>query len=420
MKSILLNRVRKLSTSPVLLAYRKALTQVIAISFIASVFIILKHPPQGGLAPDGLLSGWVNFAQTYGELLDLGVTLTLGLIGVYALIAFILQWSHTVAIHPYHPLVSGVIVYLMLSVTLQSTPNGWTLDPQYLGASGLLSAFAVGVIAVSAHRLAHRLHQRWFSTAQHSEHVAQPLEAFITTLVLVLGAVATRWMLGDVGIVFPQWVQLQLAGWITLTESIWTVVIVITLVRLLQFVGLDGRGFLALTLLPMMVLASAQNLDAYLYDKALPHILATGFLFFDTGVLPLVLAVMIFGKEMSRRNAAKLSLLPALFNLPETALVGLPVVFNGILLIPFVLTGIMGMTLAYTAMTFFWVSKPLVALSALVPSPLGVIASTLDWRALVLYALILGINVLIYWPFIRRLERRSQASSLQADANVLN
>lgn len=420
MKSFLLNNGRKLSTLPVLLAFRKALTQVIAISFIASIFIILSHPPITGLASDAWLSGWISWAETYKALLDLGVTLTLGLIGVYALIAFIIHWSHQVKINPYHPLISGIIVYLMVSVTLQDTSSGWTLDPQYLGYSGLLTAFVVGVVTVWAHRLAHRAHVVWFHKVPHSDHLAQPLEAFVTTLVLILGAVAVRWLLGDLGIVFPLWVQQQLAGWLSLTESIWTVVTVIIVVRLLQFVGLDGRGLLAVTLLPMMVMASAQNLDAYLYDKALPHILATGFLFFDTGVLPLVIALWIFGKQQDHRNAAKLSALPALFNLPETALTGIPLVFNGVLLIPFVLTGITGITLAYTAMTFFWVNKPLVALSALVPSPLGVLATTLDWRAVVLYGVIVLINVLIYWPFIHRLNRRTQASQLQADANVLN
>lgn len=419
-KSFLLNNGRKLSTAPVLLAFRKALTQVIAITFIASMFIILRHPPITGLATDGFLGAWASFAEMYGALLDLGVTLTLGMIGVYALIAFIIHWSHAIEINPYHPLVSGIIVYLMVSVTLQSTASGWTLNPQYLGYSGLLTAFGVGVIAVGAHRIAHRFHLKWFSNTMHSEHLAQPVEAFVTTLILILGAFVSRWVLGDVGIVFPQWVELQVAGWITLTDSIWTLVTVITLVRLLQFVGLDGRGILALTLLPLMVMASAQNLEAFLFDKALPHILASGFLFFDTGVLPLVIAQLVFGKHPQRRNAAKLGLVPALFNLPETVLTGFPVIFNGALLIPFVLTGVTGVTLAYTAMSFYWVNKPLIALSALVPSPLGVFASTLDWRALVLYGLILIVNTLIYWPFIIRLERQAQASEIHSDANVLN
>jgi PTS system cellobiose-specific IIC component len=339
---------------------------------------------------------------------------------VYALIAFIIHWSHQVNINAYHPLISGLIVYLMVSVTLQSTPSGWTLDPQYLGYSGLLTAFVVGVVAVGAHRLAHRIHLKWFSTTRHSEHLAQPLEAFATTVILILGAFVSRWLLGDAGIVFPHWVEGQVAGWLTLTESIWTLVTVIALVRLFQFIGLDGRGLLALTLLPIMVMASAQNLEAYLYDKALPHILASGFLFFDTGVLPLIIAQLLFGKHPQRRTAAKLGLLPALFNLPETTLTGIPVVFNGTLLLPFMFTGITGITLAYSAMSFFWVNKPLIALSALVPSPLGVVASTLDWRALVLYMFILLINVLIYWPFIVRMERQTQASEVQSDANVLN
>jgi cellobiose PTS system EIIC component len=419
-KSFLLDNGRKLCTHPVLLAFRKALTHVIAISFIASIFIILRHPPLSGLSSDGLFNGWVTFSETYGSLLDLGITLTLGLIGLYALMAFIIQLAHQANLNVFHPLISGIIVYLMVSVTLSATETGWTLDPQYLGVGGLLTAFIVGYVTVGMHRLAQVLRVKLMSNARLDDHLAQPLEAMLTTLTLVILAILSRWALGDIGIVFPQWITSQMAGVLTMTESIWTVVLVITLARLLQFIGLDSRGFLSLTLLPMMVIASAQNLDAYLYDKALPHILATGFLFFDTGVLPLVIALGVFGKMPHHRHAAKLSALPALFNLPETALTGIPLVFNGILLIPFILTGITGVTLAYTAMTFFWVNKPLIALSALVPSPIGVFASTLDWRSVVLYVGILMINVLIYWPFVVRLERQSQASALQADANVLN
>lgn len=420
MKSFLLDNGRKLCTHPVLLAFRKALTQVIAISFIASIFIILRHPPLSGLPTDGLLSGWVSFSETAGSLLDLGITLTLGFIGLYALMAFIIQLAHQANLNVYHPLISGIIVYLMVSVTITATESGWSLDPEYLGAGGLFTAFIVGLITISVHRLAQAIRLKWASTSSLDEHVVQPLEAVLTTVSLVILAILSRWALGDVGIVFPQWISTQLAGVLSLTASIWTVVFVITVARLLQFIGLDSRGFLSLTLLPMMVIASAQNLDAYLYDKALPNILATGFLFFDTGVLPLVIALGVFGKNPKHRSAAKLSALPALFNLPETALTGIPLIFNGALLLPYILTGITGITLTYTAMTLYWVNKPLIALSALVPSPIGVLASTLDWRALVVYAGILGINVLIYWPFVVRLERQTQASALQTDANVVN
>jgi PTS system cellobiose-specific IIC component len=412
--------MKRLSTHPVLLAYRHALTQVIIITFIASLFIILRHPPITGLVTDGLFGAWASFSETYAPILDLGIMLTMGLIGVYALVAFIIQLAHTAKIPVYHPLISGIIVYLMVSVTLTPSETGWSLNPQYLGISGLFTAFVVGILTVGAHRLAHQLRIKVRVNASLSESLMQPLEAVMTTVVLVILAILSRWILGDAGLVFPQWLSQQLAGLLTLSASIWTVVLVILVARCLQFVGLDAQGWISLTLLPILVVGSAQNLDAFLYDKALPNILATGFLFFDTGVLPLLIALWVFGKDPDHRRAAKLGIVPAVFNLPETALVGLPLVFNGALLIPFLVTGITGVTISYTAMTLFWVNKPLMALSALVPSPLGVFASTLDWRALVLYSAILGLNVLIYWPFIRRMNRQSQASTPSSDANVLN
>lgn len=419
-KSFLLHHAKRLSTHPVLLAYRHALTQVIIITFIASLFIILRHPPLMDLPSDGLLGAWASFATEYASILDLGITLTLGLIGIYALVAFIIQLAHHAKIPVYHPLISGIIVYLMVSVTLTSSESGWTLNPQYLGISGLFSAFVVGIVTVSAHRWAHQLRSKLRVNAPLNESLMQPLEAVTTTVVLVILAIGSRWILGNAGLVFPQWVSQQLAGLVTMGASIWTVVLVILVARCLQFIGLDAQGWISLTLLPILVVGSAQNLDAFLYDKALPNILATGFLFFDTGVLPLMIALWAFGKDPNHRRAAKLGIVPAVFNLPETALVGIPLVFNGALVIPFIVTGMTGVTIAYTAMTLFWVNKPLVALSALVPSPLGVFASTLDWRAIVLYLLILGINVLIYWPFILRMNRQSQASTQSSDANVLN
>src|SRR5699024_179521 len=85
-------------------------------------------------------------------------------------------------------------------------------------------------------------------------------------------------------------------------------------------------------------------------------------------MLALVVAVFIVSKRKDYRDICKIGLIPALFNISEPIMFGLPVVMNPILIIPMILTTLISLGLgalatvtgfmAYTSVIVPWVTPP--------------------------------------------------------------
>ena len=406
MKAFLLRGLNFVATHHYIKALQKSMVSVIGISFIAGILMIVQNPPLTHLTENAFTEGWVTFATDNAGLLALGIQLTLGMIGVYTLVAFILTLAHHYQLNPFHPLVSGLIAYLLLSVGFTWDASGLALDLAFLGYSGVFVAFFLGILTVEFHRFSIFVRSHFQPKTEIQERLAQPIEASLATLILIALAFACRYALSLNGILLPDLVLNFLTPLLQSSDTILFVLTVIVLSKLLWFIGMDGNSLILLSLMPMMVVFNAENLLAYQNDKALPYIFATGFLFFELGVLPLVTAILLFSKNKSHRSSAKLGLLPSIFNFPETMIAGLPLTFNGAYLIPFVLSSVLSLSGAYAAMTLYWVNKPLFAFSPALPGFLGAFLSTVDWKAIVLWFGLYVVCTLIYWPFIRQLNKK--------------
>ena len=124
------------------------------------------------------------------------------------------------------------------------------------------------------------------------------------------------------------------------------------------------------------------------------------------GVLPLAAALLLFSKNKQQKSSARLGIFPALFNFQETILTGLPLMLNGHYLIPYLLTSVFSLSISYLAIVNFMISKPLFAMSFTLPGFIGAFLSTMDWKALVLWVVLFSGSTLIYWPFIRQIDKQ--------------
>ncbi len=190
--------------------------------------------------------------------------------------------------------------------------------------------------------------------------------------------------------------------------------LLITLVQtLLWTAGIHGPALLAAVVTPVYLSLQAQNTVAYDHHSALPHIVVVSlFLFVFPGgsgaTLPLVL--LLLGSKVQRlRTLARLTITPALFNMNEPLLFGLPVVFNPFLSLPFVVAPLVLATITYLSVYFGFVARPAFYIPSSVPAFLSVYLATLDWRAVALICLNLLVATLIYIPFVRAYERNQRA-----------
>ncbi|MDN5372171.1 MAG: cellobiose system component [Carnobacterium sp.] len=159
---------------------------------------------------------------------------------------------------------------------------------------------------------------------------------------------------------------------------------------------------------PFLIQNMQENMAAYANKEEIPHIINMAFK--DTfavmggsgNTIALLIAIFIFSRRKDYKDFAKLSVAPAIFNISEPIIFGLPIVFNISLIIPFVLAPIFSLTIAYFATAAGWINHVVVQIPWTTPPVIsGFLATGGDWRAALLQVLIIAASVFIYLPFLR-------------------
>lgn len=118
------------------------------------------------------------------------------------------------------------------------------------------------------------------------------------------------------------------------------------------------------------------------------------------GTFALILAVLLFVKYKPYKDVVNLSLAPGFFEINEPIIFGLPIVFNIPMMIPFVLTPVIGALIGYSAAAIGFI-KPLTVLIPWTTPPLlsGYLASSGDFKVVLVQLVILTVTMLFYLPF---------------------
>jgi PTS system cellobiose-specific IIC component len=192
--------------------------------------------------------------------------------------------------------------------------------------------------------------------------------------------------------------------------------LLITVVEtLLWTFGIHGPATLAAIVTPVYLTLQLQNTDAFTRHQPLPHIVVVSlFLFVFPGgagaTLPLA-ALLALSKVDRLRKVGRLTIVPAIFNINEPLMFGLPVVLNPFLALPFTIVPIALASITYFAIAHGLVARPALYIPSSLPSFASTYLATLDVRAIALVALNIAIATLIYLPFVRAYERHEAIDS---------
>ena len=111
-------------------------------------------------------------------------------------------------------------------------------------------------------------------------------------------------------------------------------------------------------------------------------------------------------------------MIPGLFNINEPIIFGAPIVMNPILFVPFIITPIINATIAWFAVKSGLVGHIVSLVPWTTPSPIGaLLATNFSMGALILSVLLIGLSVIIYYPFLKVYEAsldREEAMELEA------
>ena len=137
------------------------------------------------------------------------------------------------------------------------------------------------------------------------------------------------------------------------------------------------------------------------------------------GTLSLILALLLSSSTLRGRKMALMVMLPALFNVNEPLLFGLPLVLNPVYAIPFILAPVVQVLIAYAAIMTDLMPKTGYSVAWTTPALFSGYATTGSVAGAVVQLIGLAAGALIYIPFVRVADFLSRRRSQDALASLL-
>jgi Phosphotransferase system cellobiose-specific component IIC len=111
-------------------------------------------------------------------------------------------------------------------------------------------------------------------------------------------------------------------------------------------------------------------------------------------------------KVSAIERIGKVEIVPAIFNINEPLLFGLPIVYNVDLIIPFIGAPLVSGLVSYFAVTLGFVPKIIAQQPWPTPVGLSGFIATASWKGAVLSIVCAVVAFLVWFPFIKRYDNR--------------
>ena len=396
-----------------LVSVRDGVVGALPLVLVGSVFLLLAQPPSRALqewvAPwtpallvpyrmlGGLIAVYVTFSCAHSLAKSYG--LDAAACGLVAMAAFLVAAAPA----PVLPLPPPA-----------PPPLPPHLPVARLGAGAI---FAGLLVAIGSVELTHLFVRRnW--TVRLGHGTPEPVVRSFVALLPCLAVVSLVFVLVHVlGVDLVHLLELAARPLIAVTGSLPAALLVVAVDSGLWLLGVHASAALA-TLRPlwesMLMTNQAEWAAAAAAGRAaeLPHIATLPFYqwFVWQGGSGATLALaLLLGRARSAqlRGVGRVGLLPAVCNINEPLLFGAPVVLNPALAVPFFLAPVLSVATAYAALALGLVTRPYLEMPWTLPAPVGAyLATGGDARAVALQLFNLTLSLAVYWPFVRRYDRR--------------
>jgi len=185
--------------------------------------------------------------------------------------------------------------------------------------------------------------------------------------------------------------------------------------------GVHGANIIEPFMQTINLPAIEANVKAISSGEIAPYIVNKPFFdaFINMGgsgtTIALIIAIFIFARKNKQYNTVgKLSAAPGIFNINEPLLFGLPIVLNPVLFVPFILTPMVNVTIAFFATKWGFVPAATVSPPWTTPPIINGFLATQSWQGAALSIVLIVVAVCIYLPFISMANRMAKQNELRA------
>lgn len=384
---------------------------------LGSFALVITSPPMDYTTMEpgflcSLFAGWAKVAEITGPVLNPVFMITMPLMALYVAVGI----GFFLAKHHKMPTVLPVLMTVGSFFLCAGLDAEGSFITNYFDATGLFTALIVSVFAFEFYRF---LVEKKFGHINLDGIGVPPaladslgnLVPVVTVFVVV--ALINHLLVMLIGNPLPVLITTLMTPLVTMVDNVWGIILLAVIVMLFWWFGIHD-SVITSALDPFFYNNLGANAAAFAAGTAavaLPHIVTSPFWWHfmtigGSGATFGLALLAVTSKSKQIRTIGKLGIIPSFFNINEPLIFGLPLMYNPILMIPFVFVMPLNGLITYLAMNFGLVSKTFAYAGWNVWSPIAALIDTLDFRAVILVFVLIAVDILFYLPFFKVFEKQ--------------
>lgn len=405
----------KMSGEKHLKALQNAFMALIPLMTIGSFALLLISPPMDYTTmSDGigktLMHGWATFAGFSAPVLSPIYNITMGLLSIYICIGISYYLAKTYKMKTLVPIATSVAGFLVIC-----SNKKFAVDITYFGTAGMFAAIIWTSLVFEFYRFLSNKKVGYIDMGKAGvpEAIGDSLGNMVPILLVLLvsGFVnAISYGLLGIGICDLAGIILKpVAGAISTPLGFLLIELIISLC---WWFGIHDAFITSITD-PILFNNLTANMAMYAAGTAatgLPYIVNTSFwwcmMLSGGNILALAIVTSFFTKSTQVKTVGRLGLVPAMFNISEPLLFGLPIVYNPTLMIPFIIGSPLGGLIYYIATSTKFINVAYIYPGWNIPTVFSQILCTMDFKAGLLAVIILVLNILLWFPFVKAYDKQ--------------
>ena len=394
----------------------------IPFTIVGSAFLVLSVIPQA-FNIQFIVDLWGNSFDKIQALYLLAYKCTMGILSLY--FAVVIGYEYTkiyveeegLNLNPLNGGLLAVFAYFLTipeltyskgmisAVTGKTTIGGWTIGGDSLtrlSTSGMFTAILMSILAVQLYRLC--VKKNWVIKMPEAvpEGVARSFTALIPGFVIAFVVLLINGIFILFGTDIYKVIAIPFAFVSHITNTWLGIVVIYLLVHALWIVGIHGANIVMGLVNPILLANMAQNVDgkfiAYAGEFTNSYVTLGG----SVATLLLCFYIAFRAKSDQLRMLGKAAMGPAIFNINEPLIFGLPIVYNPILTVPFILAPIVSASIGYWSVQLGLAGKAIAQTPW--PTPIGIgayVGSGGNIGAFVVAFICALAAFVIWYPFIK-------------------
>lgn len=400
-----------------LAAMQKAFMSILPLIFTGAIFMVIANPPvTADMVAEGgfwkIFSGWYNFASTYKTTILIPYNMTMGMLSVAVAFFVAYNLSKAYGMKEATSGITSLITFMVVAspanyVPLADGSAPIMINATYLGAQGMFTAILIGLLTVEITRFC----QKHNITIRLPEVCPPALTESFSTIVPMAINISLFFVVNLlIGVALPgrnlpACIEAILAKPVGAVNSVPGALLLCFFILLLWCCGVHGQMVTMAITTPITMAAFASNADLFA-SGATPvfhpiFIIMAINILGGTGNTFALCVLSLKAKSEQLRAFGKATIVPSIFRLSEPAIFGAPIMFNPILMIPFILGSLIIAVLYWLACTLGLITAPYLLISGTYPIFLSMFVYCLDWRVLVFVALMIPVTMVIWYPFVK-------------------